>query len=150
MLAADRPMTGHATSRSRVLLADDHAATLQSWRALLEPAFDVVGSVADGRALVDAYEQLRPDVIVTDIGMPELNGIAAAELIVRRHGGARIVIATVHAERAMLRRGLAAGALGYVLKVRAGEDLVPAIQAVLRGDVYISPFPPIDDACGPG
>src|SRR5882672_3499098 len=91
--------------RSRVLLADDHAATLQSWRALLESAFDVVGSVGDGRALVDAYEQLRPDVIVADIAMPELNGIAAAELIVRRHGGARIVIATVHADRALLRRG---------------------------------------------
>jgi len=135
--------------RSRVLLADDHAATLQSWRALLESAFDVVGSVGDGRALVDAYEQLRPDVIVADIAMPELNGIAAAELIVRRHGGARIVIATVHADRALLRRGLAAGALGYVLKVRVGEDLVPAIQAVLRGDVYISPFPPIDDIRGP-
>jgi DNA-binding NarL/FixJ family response regulator len=128
-------------NRRRLLLADDHAATLQSWRALLEPEFEVVGSVSDGRALVDAAERLEPDVIVTDIGMPGMNGIAAAETILRRHPGARIVFATVHAGRTMLRRNLATGAFGYVLKVRVGEDLLPAVRPALRGDMHISPFP---------
>jgi DNA-binding NarL/FixJ family response regulator len=141
-------MTGDAMTRRRVLLADDHAATLRSWRALLEPEFEVVGSVGDGRALVDAYDQLEPDAIVTDVAMPGINGIAAAELILRRHPGARIVFATVHADRTMLRKGLAAGALGYVLKVRVGEDLVTAVRAALRGDMHISPFPPHDETRG--
>ena len=134
--------TFDALNRRRVLLADDHAGTLQSWQALLEPEFEVVGTVTNGRALVNAYDRLEPDVIVTDIVMPEMNGIAAAEAILRNHPNARIVLATVHADRALLRRGLAAGAYGYVLKVRAGEDLVEAVRAALRGDVHISPLPP--------
>src|SRR5262245_9626728 len=128
-----------------VLLADDHAATLQVWRALLEPEFDVIGTVGDGGALVDAYDRLRPDVIVSDIGMPAINGIAAAEIILRRHPGARIVFVTVYADRTMLRRVLDAGAFGYVLKVKVGEDLMPAIQAALRGELHISAFPHIDE-----
>jgi DNA-binding NarL/FixJ family response regulator len=128
-------------SRTRVLLADDHAATVQCWRSLLEPEFDVVATVSDGQALVEADERLRPDVIVTDIVMPGMNGIVATEVILRRHPAARVVFATVHADRTMLRRGLAAGAFGYVLKVRVGEDLVPAIRAALRGELLISPFP---------
>ena len=128
-------------SRTRVLLADDHAATVQRWRSLLEPEFEVVATVSDGQSLVDADERLRPDVIVTDIVMPGMNGITAAEVILRRHPAARVVFATVHAGRTMLRRSLAAGAFGYVLKVRVGEDLVPAIRAALRGELLISPFP---------
>ena len=132
-------------TRTRVLLADDHAGTVARWRDLLEPEFDVVATVGDGAALVDANERLQPDVIVTDVVMPGLSGIVAAELILRRHPAARIVFATVHADRAMLRRGLAAGAYGYVLKVRVGDDLVPAIRAALKGELMISPFPPYDD-----
>jgi DNA-binding NarL/FixJ family response regulator len=131
-----------------VLLADDHPGTLQAWRSLLEPEFEVIGSVGSGRALVDAHDRLVPDVVVTDIGMPDVNGIAAAQMILRRHPAARIVFVTVYAERAMLKRGLAAGAVGYVLKIQAGDDLVPAIRAALRGDVYISSFPPRDDKQG--
>lgn len=126
----------------RVLLADDHPATLRSWQALLEPEFEVVGSVGDGRALIDADERLEPDVIVTDIVMPGTSGLAAAEAILRRHPAARIVFVTVHADRAMLRKALAAGAFGYVLKTRAGDELVPAVRAALQGELHISPFPP--------
>ena len=132
-------------SRRRVLLADDHAATLQLWRTLLEPEFEIVGTVTDGDALVEAAERLAPHVIVTDIAMPRISGIVAARAILRRRPAARIVFATVHADRTMLRCGLAAGAYGYVLKVRAGDDLVPAIRAALRGELHISPFPPLDD-----
>jgi DNA-binding NarL/FixJ family response regulator len=132
-----------------VLLADDHPATLQSWRSLCEAEFDVIGSVGTGRALVEAQHRLAPDVVVTDIGMPDISGIAAAEMILRRHPAARIVFVTVCAERAMLRRGLAVGAVGYVLKIKAGDDLTPAIRAALRGDVYISSFPPLDEKQSP-
>jgi len=128
-------------TRSRVLLADDHAATLQRWRELIEPEFEVVGTVDGGGALVDACERLQPDVIVSDIVMPGINGLVAAELILRRNPGVRIVFATALADRAMLRKSLAAGAFGYVLKVRAAEDLVPAIRAALQGELLISPFP---------
>jgi DNA-binding NarL/FixJ family response regulator len=132
-------------SRRRVVLADDHAATTERWRDLLEPEFEVVATVNDGGALIEADEQLHPDVIVTDIVMPGISGLAAAERILHRHPAARIVFATVHADRTLLRRGLAAGAFGYVLKVRVGEDLLPAIRAALRGELLISPFPPLDD-----
>ena len=132
-------------SRRRVLLADDHAATMQLWRTLLEPEFEVVGTVADGQALIDAADRLAPDVIVTDIVMPGMSGIVAAGAILRRHPAARIVFATIHADRTMLRSGLAAGAFGYVLKIRAGEDLVPAIRAALRGELHISQFPQLGE-----
>ena len=131
-------------SRARVLLADDHAATLLRWRGLLEPEFEIVGTVGDGESLVSEAERLSPDVIVTDIIMPGMSGIAAAGAILRRHPAARIVFATVHADSTMLRRGLAAGALGYVLKVSAGDEMVPAIRAALRGELHISPCPSRD------
>jgi DNA-binding NarL/FixJ family response regulator len=134
--------------RKRVLLADDHAATLVSWRALLEPEFEVVESVGDGEALIDAFERQKPDAVITDIGMPRLNGIFAAERILRQHPGARIVFATVSADRAMLQRALSIGALGYVLKVRVGEELLTAVRAALRGEQHISPFPTRDVSHG--
>ena len=115
---------------------------------LLEPDFEVIGSVRDGQSLIDAVDRLSPDVIVTDIVMPGMSGIAAAETILQRHPAARVVFATVHADRAMLRRGLSAGAFGYVLKVRVAEDLVPAIWAALRGELLISPFPPMSGTYG--
>ena len=125
-------------SRVRVLLADDHPATLRRWRGLLEPEFEIVGTVGDGESLVSEAERLAPDVIVTDVVMPGMSGIAAAGAILRRHPAARIVFATIHADSTMLRRSLAAGAMGYVLKGRAGEEIVPAIRAALRGELHIS------------
>lgn len=136
-------------TRRRVLLADDHAQTMQLWRTLLEPEFDVVGTVNDGESLVHAAERLAPDVIVSDIAMPGMSGIAAAGAILRRQPAARIIFATVHADSALLRSSLAAGAYAYVLKVRAADDLVPAVRAALRGELLISPFPHTIDAAGP-
>lgn len=127
--------------RARVLLADDQAATIRRWRSLLEPQFEVVGDVADGEALVSEAARLAPDVIVANIAIPALSGVSAAQTIMRAHPSARIVFATVEADRTMMRKGLAAGALGYVLKVRDAEDLVPAVRAALRGELMISPFP---------
>ena len=124
-----------------MLLADDHVATTQLWRELIEPEFQVVGMVEGGAALVDASERLQPDAIVTDVTMPGMSGVAAAEIILRRSPSARIVFATVHADEAMLRKCLAVGGFGYVLKVRVGDDLAPATRAALRGELLISPFP---------
>ena len=102
--------------RPRVLLAEDHAETAERLRKLLRADFDVIASVEDGDALVDAAERLSPDVIVTDIAMPGIDGIEAAVLIRRHNPNARIVFVTVHAESMFVEAGLEAGALGYVLK----------------------------------
>ena len=125
--------------RARVILADDHPAILEDLQTLLKQEFEVVATVGDGNALVAAAETLAPDVIVTDIAMPGLNGIAAAAEILRRNSAARIVFVTVHNDPELVKKGLATGALGYVLKLTAGEDLVPAIHAALRGEHHLSP-----------
>jgi DNA-binding NarL/FixJ family response regulator len=126
--------------RTRVLVADDHPAMAEGLRAVLEPEFDVIATVGDGNALVAAATTLTPDVIVTDIAMPGLDGIAAAGAILRRHPRARIVFVTVHNDAELVQKGLATGALGYVLKLTAGEELVPAIHAVLQGKQHVSPL----------
>jgi len=128
----------NTTRRPRVLLADDHAETAQQLRALLEPQFDVVALVEDGRALVSFAARLSPDAIVADISMPGLDGIEACVLIRRSDPDARIVLVTVHSESILVARGLAAGALGYVLKDAAGDELVPAVRAALGGERFVS------------
>ena len=121
-----------------LLLADDHPETRKLLRSLLEPEFDVVADVEDGVALVTAAAREVPDVIVTDISMPGLDGFAAATAILHQNPAARIVFVTVHDEPVLVERGLATGALGYVLKGAAGDELVPAVHAALGGDHYIS------------
>ena len=124
--------------RPRVLLAEDHAETAARLRKLLGVAFDVIASVEDGRALVDATERLSPDAIVADIDMPGVDGIAATTLIRRHDPNARIVLVTVHSESMLVEAGLAAGALGYVLKDTAGDELVAAVHAALGGRQFVS------------
>jgi len=127
-----------AMRRPRLLLADDHVETAEQLHNLLQPHFDVVALVEDGQALVSAAARLTPDVIVTDIAMPGLNGIEACALILRDDPGARVIFVTVHAEPTLVARSLAVGARGYVLKDAAGDDLIPAVRAVLGGDCYVS------------
>jgi DNA-binding NarL/FixJ family response regulator len=121
-----------------VLLADDHGPIAEQLGALLEPEFEVIAVVGDGGALVTAAETLTPDVIVTDIAMPGRDGITAARTILRSNPGARIVFVTIHNDPALVQQGLATGALGYVLKLRAADDLIPAVQAALQGHPYVS------------
>jgi DNA-binding NarL/FixJ family response regulator len=125
-------------NRPRLLLADDHPETGELLRGLLQPEFDVIAMVQDGHALVRIAEQLSPDAIVTDIGMAGLDGIAAATVILRRNPAARIIFVTVHSDTSLVKCGLATGALGYVLKLAAGDDLVPAVRAALRGERHVS------------
>src|SRR5262245_45433367 len=130
---------GKEKVRARVILADDHSEVVEDLRALVELEFDVVATVGDGNALVAAAETLAPDVIVTDIAMPGLNGIAAAARILGSNPAARIVFVTVHNQPEIVEKGLAIGAMGYVLKLRAGDDLVPAIRTVLQGQRHLPP-----------
>ena len=125
--------------RARVVLADDHPEILEDLRAVVEREFEVVATVGDGNALVAAAEALAPDVIVTDIAMPGLNGITAAARILASNPAARIVFVTAHNHPALMQKGLTTGALGYVLKLTAGDDLLPAIRAALRGERHLSP-----------
>ena len=124
--------------RPRILLAEDHPRTAQALRTLLEPEFDVAAVVGDGHALLREAEAIRPDVIITDISMPGLDGITATETFLARHPESRVVLVTVHDDQELIERGYAAGALAYVLKDTVSRDLVPAVRTALRGERYLS------------
>jgi len=108
-------------------------------KSFLEPAFRIVGTVDNGQALVEAATKLRPDVIVTDISMPMLNGIEAAKKLSEAGCTSKVVFLTVHTDPDFVRACLGAHALGYVVKSRMATDLLPAIEAALAGRVFVSP-----------
>jgi DNA-binding NarL/FixJ family response regulator len=123
----------------RVLLADDHPLLLKEVVSLLEPTFEIVGRVADGKSLFESAVKLQADVIVTDISMPILNGIEAANKLKVYGCRSKIVFLTVHSDPEFVRACLATGALGYVVKSEMATDLVPAIREALAGRIFISP-----------
>jgi two-component system response regulator NreC len=129
------------TEKIRVLLADDHAVLRAGLKALLdlEPDMEVVGEAANGREAVEQAQRLRPDVIVMDISMPEMDGLTAAKAIHEMEIPSHIVILTVHAEEAYLFQTLQVGASGYVLKSSADRELMDAIRAAHRGEVFLYP-----------
>jgi DNA-binding NarL/FixJ family response regulator len=122
----------------KVLLADDHTVVAEGLQALLKDTFDLVGFVSDGRALVEAAEKLRPDVIVTDISMPLLNGIDAIRQIRARRHDTRIIVLTMHHDTHLAAEAFRAGVSGYLLKVSAGEELIKAIREVAQGRSYVT------------
>lgn len=123
----------------RVVVADDHPLIRVGVNGLLARAGDieVVGEAADGFAAVDAVATLRPDVIVTDIAMPGLNGMAVVERVVALGLGTRVVVLSMYADEATVRQCLSAGAHGYVLKGADGTELVLAIRAASQGATFI-------------
>ncbi len=126
--------------RPSVLLADDHKIVAEGLRSLLEPEFELVGTVEDGRALVAAAQKLNPDVIVADISMPLLNGIEAARQLKKGASQAKIVFLTMHPDVTYATRALEAGASGYVLKHAAPSELITAIREALKGRIYLTPL----------
>jgi DNA-binding NarL/FixJ family response regulator len=126
-------------SKPRILLADDHTIVMQGLRALLEPEFQIVGTVADGRAAVKAAGTIKPDVVILDVSIPLLNGVDAAKQIRKVAPHAKIVFLTMHTEFAYVQACFEAGASAYVIKQSASEDLQHAIRTVLLGRTYITP-----------
>jgi len=125
--------------RSRVLIADDHSMVIDGLRALLEPEYEVVGAVNDGRAVLPEVRRLQPDVVVIDISMPLLNGLDCARQLRDAGCTAKILILTMHPDATLAQEALAAGASGYVLKSSPGSELKAALGDVLRGRIYLSP-----------
>jgi DNA-binding NarL/FixJ family response regulator len=125
----------------RILLADDHTLVRQGLKRIVEehPDWSVVAEVGDGREAVRQAVELRPDVAVIDIGMPQLNGIEAARQIVKRAPDVRVLMVSMHADDAHVAQAIEAGATGYLLKDSADTDLVDAVTAAIRGKSFFSP-----------
>ena len=126
-------------TKPRVLLADDHDLIRDGMRTILEPDYEVVGESRDGRELVRAVIELRPDVIVADIGMPNLNGLEAIRQLQKENLPAKTIFLTMHAGVDFAVQAFRLGASGYLLKVDASEELVRAIKEALSGRLYITP-----------
>jgi DNA-binding NarL/FixJ family response regulator len=124
----------------RILVADDHAAVLESVIPILEAHFTVVGTASDGKAAVEAEKQLRPDVIVLDVSMPIMSGIEAAKQIRKSGSKALIVFLTVHQDTDILAMAKRVGGAGYVVKDHMGTELVFAIYEALEGRDFVSTF----------
>lgn len=126
--------------RPRILIADDHSMILAGLRKLVEAEGDVVGTVEDGRALVEEAQRLRPDVILLDISMPLLNGLDAARQLTKLVPESKLIFLTMHATPTYATEAFKAGASGYLIKRSAASELKQAIQAVLRGQHYMTPL----------
>lgn len=127
-------------SKPRVLLADDHTLVREGFKKLLEDHAQVVGSVEDGRSLLDAAKRLRPDIVILDISMPKLNGLDAARRLRKIIPEARLIFVTVHADPDYVNQAFKAGASAYLLKRSAASELSQAIEAVKNGNYYVTSF----------
>jgi len=121
----------------KVLLADDHAAVAEGIAALLKDVFQIVGIVHDGRALLEAADRLQPDVIITDITMPLLNGVSAIHQLTSSRPRSKIIVLTMHADRELAVEAFRAGAAGYLLKTASGEEIIAAVREVMQGHAYV-------------
>ena len=126
--------------RPRVLVADDHTIVAEGLRSLLEPEFELVGVVQDGRSLIAEAKRIRPEVIVLDISMPLLNGIEAAQQIHKSDPNIKLIFLTMHPDVAFVREAFRAGASAYLLKRAAVSELVTAIRETLKGRCYLTPL----------
>ena len=126
--------------KPRVLLAEDHKIEIEGLKSLLRDEFEIVGSVEDGRALVEQASTLYPDVIVADISMPQLNGIEAARQIKKIDKNIKIVFLTMHQDATYAANAFEAGASGFVLKHSASSELIRAIREAIKGRTYVTPL----------
>lgn len=125
-------------TRKRLLIADDHELMLAGISQILAPDFDIVGTAADGRTLIEKTKTLAPDIIVVDIGMPELNGVEATRQIMEVAPQTRVVVLTQQLSSTHVQAAFRAGARAYVAKQAAATELVEAASAVLRGRYYVT------------
>ena len=125
--------------RIRILLADDHTLISDGFRKLLEPEFEVVGTVADGRALLNAAEELKPDLALVDVGMPLLNGLDAARQLRKRMPRLKLIFLTMNPDSDVAGEALRIGASGYLLKNSRGDELLKAVRDVVKGMSYVTP-----------
>jgi DNA-binding NarL/FixJ family response regulator len=126
--------------RPRVLLADDHRLLREAFVKLLEPDCDVVGAVADGRALLEAAPKLRPDVVVLDVAMPQLNGLDAARQLKRSMPDVKVIFLTVSEDPDLAAEAFRSGASAFLLKNSAASELLQAIRDVSQGRSYVTPL----------
>lgn len=127
-------------NRIRLVLADDHVMFAEGIRSLLCDEFDLLGTVGNGKDLIDWAFKMNPDVILVDISMPVLNGLDAVRELRKRGSEAKIIFLTMHNDTALLAEAFRCGASGYILKQAAGEELVNAIREVSHGNHYVSPL----------
>lgn len=125
--------------RPTVLIADDHTIVAEGLVKLLNERFDVVATVADGAALVEAAERLRPEIIITDLNMPSVGGLEAMARLKKRGATSKFVVLTMQREASIAAKAMRAGASAFLLKASAGEELMDAIDEVLNGRTYLSP-----------
>ncbi len=137
--ATDRPRGSADEKRLRVLVADDHKAMLDQLVRMLSNEFDVVAAVRDGESVVTEAPRVHPDLLVLDIAMPALSGIAAAGQLMATGLDAKVVFVTMHHDREFVKESSALGAVGFVVKDRLVYDLLPAIRSVLAGEAFVSP-----------
>jgi DNA-binding NarL/FixJ family response regulator len=130
--------------RPSVLIADDHTIVAEGLVKLLSRRFNVIGTVADGTALIEAAERQRPDIIVADLNMPSIGGLEALELLKQRGVASKFVILTMHKDASVAAKAMRAGASAFLLKHSAGSELIGAIDQVLNGGTYIAPAVAID------
>ncbi|MGE5321544.1 MAG: response regulator [Actinomycetota bacterium] len=126
-------------SKPRVLIGDDHVLIAEACKKLLEPEYEIVGIVDNGRSLVQVAERLKPDVVLIDIGMPLLNGLDAGQQIKAAAPGARLVFLTMNADVELVAEAFRRKASGYLLKSCSASELLVALRTVLRGGSYLSP-----------
>ena len=127
-------------TRPRILMADDHLMLLEAFKAMLQPDFDVVGTVTDGRALLEEFTRLNPDVVLLDVAMPLLNGLDAGRQLKAQRRSVKLVYLTMNPDPDLAGEALRLGASGYLLKSSAAQELKQAIQEALRGRSYITPL----------
>src|SRR5262245_40909888 len=127
-------------ARPRILIADDHLMLLEAFKSMLEPDFEVVGTVTDGRTVLDEFARLNPDVVLLDVGMPFLNGLDAGRRLKALRRSVKLIYLTMNQDPQLAGEALRIGASGYVLKSSAAQELRQAIQEALRGHSYITPL----------
>jgi DNA-binding NarL/FixJ family response regulator len=125
--------------RSRILLADDHTMICAGFQRILEPHYEVVGSVRDGRALLEAAAKLKPDVVLLDIAMPLLNGLDAARELKKTMPQVKLIFLTMNADSDIASEALRAGASAYLLKTSLASELLQAVGDALKGASYVTP-----------